>query len=291
MTSSQSKQTVNLAQLKTRDHSREVAGLTYVYPVLSRRAGGISIGVNLNPNNACNWRCLYCQVPNLQRGSAPPIDVALLASELRGFLAALRRGDPLAGGCGDDQHRIMDIAISGNGEPTSAREFPQVVALIAQVMNEFGLTPATKARLITNGSLMRRESVRRGVETLGLAGGEVWFKIDAGTAEGFRRINGVVRTPTQVIRDLACCAELCPTWIQTCLFALDGQPQAESELDAYLEIVGAFAPQKLQGVLLYGLARESRQPEVGRLKALTAEALESVAVRIRRLGLTVRVSP
>jgi len=40
--------------LTVTDHSRESAGLTYVYPVLSRRSGGVSVGINLNPNNACN---------------------------------------------------------------------------------------------------------------------------------------------------------------------------------------------------------------------------------------------
>ena len=57
--------------------------MTYVYPVVSRRAGGVSIGINLNPNNACNWRCVYCQVPDLKRGAAPAI-------ELKKFTASLR---------------------------------------------------------------------------------------------------------------------------------------------------------------------------------------------------------
>ena len=58
-------------ELTTQDHDRRAAGMTYVYPVLSRRAGGLSVGINLNPNDACNWRCVYCQVPGLVRGKAP----------------------------------------------------------------------------------------------------------------------------------------------------------------------------------------------------------------------------
>lgn len=34
-------------KLEVTNHSRDSAGLTYVYPVLSRRAGGVSIGINL----------------------------------------------------------------------------------------------------------------------------------------------------------------------------------------------------------------------------------------------------
>ena len=56
--------------LGTDDHSRDAAGLKYVYPVVSRRAEGVSVGINLNPNNACNWRCVYCQVPDLVLGAA-----------------------------------------------------------------------------------------------------------------------------------------------------------------------------------------------------------------------------
>jgi hypothetical protein len=74
------------SQLDATDHDRDSAGMTYVYPVVSRRAQGVSIGINLNPNNACNWRCVYCQVPNLTRGAAPEIDLAQLERELRTML-------------------------------------------------------------------------------------------------------------------------------------------------------------------------------------------------------------
>ncbi|MEQ1895487.1 MAG: radical SAM protein, partial [Planctomycetota bacterium] len=30
------------------NHDRAAAGLEYVYPVVSRRAGGVSLGINLN---------------------------------------------------------------------------------------------------------------------------------------------------------------------------------------------------------------------------------------------------
>src|SRR3989338_9353712 len=75
------------------DHNRDVLGMKYIYPVISRRAGGVSVGINLNTNNACNWRCVYCQVPDLKRGGAPEVDLEKLAGELRGFLRELLQGD------------------------------------------------------------------------------------------------------------------------------------------------------------------------------------------------------
>ena len=51
-------------------HPRVFAANRYVYPVLSRRAGGISIGVNLNLDQSCNFRCIYCQVDRSQPAEA-----------------------------------------------------------------------------------------------------------------------------------------------------------------------------------------------------------------------------
>jgi len=74
-----------VSTLKTTNHNRDIVGLKYVYPVLSRRAGGLSIGINFNTNNACNWRCIYCQVPDLTIGAAPEIDFQLLEKECGSF--------------------------------------------------------------------------------------------------------------------------------------------------------------------------------------------------------------
>jgi wyosine [tRNA(Phe)-imidazoG37] synthetase (radical SAM superfamily) len=278
--------------LKTTDHRRDIAGMTYVYPVVSRRAGGVSVGVNLNPNNACNWRCIYCQVPNLTRGTAPRIDLGQLEAELRALLHDIVHGSFMLDYVPEGARRLNDIALSGNGEPTSAKEFEAVIDLIGRLMGEFGLAGKIKLVLITNGSLVGRQNVRRGLARMAGLGGEVWFKLDSATREGIRRINGSDQAPARTLRNLGIAAALCPTWVQTCVFALDGQPPSPEERSAYL----ALLQQALQfetppkGVLLYGLARPSMQPEAARLSALPLEWLEGFAADIRRLGLEVKVS-
>ena len=278
-------------QLGVRNHDRDSAGLTYVYPVVSRRAGGVSVGINLNPNNACNWRCVYCQVHGLKRGSAPPIDLDRLERELRGFLHTLLHGDFMLTQVPEGARHVVDVAFSGNGEPTSAREFPPAVELAGRVMREAGLDPDVRLRLITNGSLVGRGRVREGLRRLGELGGEAWFKVDAGTTEGFRRINNVDLAPASVVRNLRRCANLCPTWVQTCVFALDGVGPTEAEFSGYLELLRQAGVDVLAGVHLYGLARPSMQPEAPRLSCLPEEHLQTLAGRIRRLGLKVSVSP
>ena len=105
--------------LTIKDHSRDSAGMKYVYPVISRRAGGVSVGINLNVNNACNWACVYCQVPNLTRGGPPPVDLDQLENELRQFLRDVTTGDFLIKHVEPEVRQLMDLAFSGNGEPTS----------------------------------------------------------------------------------------------------------------------------------------------------------------------------
>jgi wyosine [tRNA(Phe)-imidazoG37] synthetase (radical SAM superfamily) len=276
--------------LSVTDHNRDVIGMKYVYPVVSRRAGGVSIGINLNVNNACNWRCIYCNVPDLKRGAPEPIAMDVLEHELRSFLHDVIHGDFMLRQVDKPDRQLKDIAFSGNGEPTSAKEFPQVLDLVANVLKDFNLLGKIKIRLITNGSLMDKSHVLATMQNLAKYNGEVWFKVDAGTKEGISRINDVTLNPESHIQRLISCAKLCPTFIQTCMFALDGVPPSEQDIQAYLALVEQVKD-VVQGVHLYGLARLSLQPESSRLSRLPTEWLEAVAQRIRQLGITVYVSP
>ncbi|MBU1690168.1 MAG: radical SAM protein [Gammaproteobacteria bacterium] len=274
------------------DHDRESAGMTYVYPVISRRAGGVSVGINLNTNSACNWRCIYCQVPDLKRGGAPEVDLIKLAGELRSFLRELLQGDFMQRRVPAEAQRLNDIALSGNGEPTSAREFVQVVDLIGEIMAEFDLIGKIKLVLITNGSLIQRAKVQEGLRKMAGLGGEVWFKLDSATANGMRRINSTRQTVEKMQGNLRTAAQLCPTWLQTCVFELDGQPPAYVEREAYLKFIGRLRTEgvPLHGVLLYGLARTSMQPEAGRLSALPQEWMLNFAAEIEEQGVAVKLS-
>ena len=289
------------APLTPRNHDRDNAGMTYVYPVVSRRAGGVSVGVNLNPNNACNWACVYCQVPNLTRGTAPDIDLAQLEAELRAMLGDILHGDFMQTRVPEAARRLNDIALSGNGEPTSARAFPQIIELIGRVMAEFDLIGpegnlerrTAKLVLITNGSLADRPRVQEGLRKMAALNGEVWFKFDSATAAGMRAVNQTRISPDKQFERLAVAARLCPTWLQTCVFALDGAPPSDAEQAAYLATVDRICQQQIpvQGVLLYGLARPSMQPQASRLSALPAVWLDAFADKIRVAGLPVKVSP
>ena len=278
--------------LNTKDHSRFQEGFKYVYPVVSRRAGGLSLGINLNTNNACNWRCIYCQVPDLIRGAPPPVDLDSLEEELSVFLDQILNGTYLEDQVPTGQRRLNDIAFSGNGEPTSAPNFLNAVKAVRRVRVRAEVPEAVKTVLITNGSLMHQAKVIQGVEELADINGEVWFKIDRATGEGAQLINDTKFNKSRMMSSLQASANVCPTWIQTCLFKLDGLNPTDADLNAYIALLKEARARDIpfRGVLLYGLARESHQPESVRLSSLDDGWLNAFADRLRDLGLTVNCS-
>lgn len=276
--------------LNVHDHSRESAGLRYVYPVVSRRAGGVSVGINLNVNNACNWACIYCQVPDLTRGGPLPIDLNQLEAELRSLLQDIVHGDFMRNNVPAEVRQLIDVAFSGNGEPTSAPEFADAVVLVEHVLRDFGLLESIKLRLITNGSLMHRAAVTEGIARIARVGGEVWFKLDRATSSGIENVNGIRLLPEKIRESLVQCCELAPIWVQTCYFAVDGEEAGEDEQMAYLELLEGVKG-KIMGVHLYGLARPSLQPEAARLSALAPESFQRFAARISALGIKVVANP
>jgi len=251
------------------------------------------VGINLNTNNTCNWSCIYCQVENLQRGVPPAPNLERLRSELHNLLTEALQGDFLLRYAPPDARRVMDVAFSGNGEPTISPLFTEALIEVRQVIDECctqGGQPSLPLRLITNGSMLLRQNVRRAVGLLGkTVDGEVWFKLDRATITGMELVNGNHQLTASVVKRLRCCAQLAPTWLQTCWFAEHGKAPDKSERETWLQVVGSVAS-SLQGVHLYGLARPSMQSQAATLSPLPLTELEDFAVEIRqRTGLLVNV--
>ena len=278
-------------QLATTNHRREVAGLRYVYPVVSRRAGGVSIGINLNPNNRCNWQCRYCQVENLQRGTGPEIDLALLASELDTMLMEVLQGDFMQRQVPEGFRRLNDIAFSGNGEPTTSRQFAAAARLVVERLRTWQLEGRVYPVLISNGSQAHRADVSDGVRSLAAVGGRVWFKIDRGSEAALLAVNGVRLTPEKLLTQLRRMAEACPTYIQSCFFGVAGEPPSELEVNDWLALLARIRAEAipLEGLLLYGVERPPQRPEGQMITKLSAAWLQALAERVEALGLAVKV--
>ena len=281
------------SKLTTTNHCSDIVGLKYVYPVISRRMGGLSIGINFNTNNACNWRCVYCQVADLKIGAAPEMDFKLLEDELRFFLDDVLQGDFYDRfQVDEDKRSIKDIAIAGNGEPTSLKEFARAVELIGKVATEVGVFPRSNYVLITNGSLVHQTRIQAGLKILSAYGGEVWFKFDSASEEGRALVNNTAQSCLASVNNLMISSKLCTTKLQTCIFDYDDRGFSEKEKRAYLDLVKDIKNRgcNLQAILLYTIARPSQQPEAIRLKPISAEILNNLAADIRFLGFDVSVN-
>src|SRR5215468_1463371 len=118
-----------------RSHERRWEENRYVYAVVSRRSGGVSIGINLNPDKACNFDCIYCQVDRTTPPAVREVELPRLAEELDAVLTAERDGTlydaPPFAALPAGRRGVRDIAFSGDGEPTTYPRFEEAVTIAA----------------------------------------------------------------------------------------------------------------------------------------------------------------
>jgi len=241
--------------LHAEDHDRNIFDSKYVYPVVSRRAGGLSLGINLNTNNACNWQCIYCEIPNLSRGGPEPIEVELLKDELNFWIDQIINSNFLKKNTPPGT-TFADVALSGNGEPTAAPEFLDVLEIIIASLKEHKLVDKIPVRLITNGSFISKK--KECLNIFNQYHGEVWFKIDAADEDSIKLINQVNLNPNSMINNLKKCAEACQTVIQTCLLKINHQVPTNDFLKNYSKLIKPYE-RLIKKIDLYSLARPSLQ--------------------------------
>lgn len=279
------------------DHRRVWRNFDYCYPVISRRSRGVSLGVNLNPDKVCNFDCVYCEVDRLTPPKRKDLDLTVLEQEL-GLLMDLATSGEIYGippfdSARPEQRRLNDIAFSGDGEPTTAREFADVVARVAQIKNQRGLE-LVKLVLITDSSRLQAPEVVKGLEILMAHQGEVWAKLDAGTEAYYRDICRSQVPFDRILDNLLATARRWPILIQTLFLDWHGRGPSEAEFDAYcgrLEHILAQGGQ-LQAVQLYTVARPTPEPEARPLRRLEMDALAaSLRGRIPSLPVEVYYGP
>lgn len=260
-----------------KSHPRVWENFKYVYPVLSRRSHGISIGINVNPDKVCNFDCVYCQVDRTVPAAVTKFDLAIAEQELRSLLATDLSLQAPFDAVPKDKLRINDIALSGDAEPTTLPEFSKTIEMIARVK------PAgVKIVLITDAGGLDRADVKRGLEIMDANDGEVWAKLDAGTEEYYRVINRSAIPFTRILKNITGCAKVRPVVIQSLFLKLDGVGPSEAELTEYCRRLKEIANIKL--VQVYTIARRP-MAGVGGLAALTDAEVDAITARVRQAGL------
>lgn len=265
-------------------HPRRFEDNRFVYPVLSRRSAGISIGVNLNPDKVCNFDCIYCQVDRTTTSETKFVEIAQLLEELEETLRLAASNElfnlPKFKDTPENLRRLNDIAFSGDGEPTTYRNFDEIIEACAGLKKRLGLD-AVKMVLITNASMFHRPHVQRGLEILDQNNGEIWAKLEAGTAEYFKLVDRTTIPFQQILDNITAAAQLRPLVIQSLFMRVHGEPPSDAELNALCDRLSEItaAGGKLKLIQIYTVAR---QPAESFVAPLTNHEVDTIVNLVQR---------
>lgn len=263
------------------NHDRNIFKSKYIYPVVSRRSMGLSLGINLNTNNACNWQCIYCQVSDLTRGKPEKIDLDLLENELDKWLDNIVNGNFLSE-CASHKVDFKDIAFSGNGEPTATPEFEPIIKIVLEKINKFQLSNTIKLRLITNGSYLHKKNVQQGLELMKAVNHEVWFKIDHVNPKEAKKINRINLSIASLTKNLKSALSISPTIVQTCLLKINKELPSQNFINEYIKFLEPYAS-KLKAIHLYSMVRPSQQKTDLQIEPLDKSELQIIADKMNSL--------
>ena len=274
---------MSLVPLHTQ-HSRRFEQNRFVYPVLSRRSAGISLGVNLNPDKVCNFDCIYCQVDRVSPAENRFVELPQLLVELREMLDWAASGEifqhPQFTAVPPQFQRLNDIAFSGDGEPTTYRNFDEIISACASVKSQRQLD-AVKMVLITNASMFHRPHVQRGLATLDANQGEVWAKLDAGTEAYFKLVERTTIPFRLILENITAAARVRPLVIQSLFLRISDAAPPTAEYEAFCdrlnEIVAAGGKIKL--VQIYTVARKPAESIVSALSDAEIDALAALVAQ------------
>jgi wyosine [tRNA(Phe)-imidazoG37] synthetase (radical SAM superfamily) len=264
-------------------HSRHWEKNKYVYPVISRRSKGLSIGVNLNPDKVCNFDCVYCCVDRTAPAAIKDVDMAVLREELDQLIAMAGSGEIFRHGPFDQTpeklRRLNDVAFSGDGEPTSFAEFPAACAMAVELLEKHGRRDV-KIVTITNATLLHRPKVAEALALLDQHNGEIWAKLDAGTEEYYRLIERTSIPLARVLENILAAGKVRPIVIQSLFMRVNGVGPEDAEISEYVsrlrELVAGGCQIKL--VQIYTVARTTAEAYV---TPLSDEEVDGIAERVR----------
>lgn len=244
-------------------------------PIHSRRLG-CSLGINLLPcdGKICTFNCVYCECGFNTEGHYQLPTRAQVAQALEAKLVELQ------------QAGIMPdvFTFSGNGEPTMHPEFEGIIDDTVLLRNRF--FPNAKISVLSNSTRLGTESVVRGlmkadnrILKFDSACNDTMLLIDQPVYDGFNVENLVERL----------CAFHGDLIVQTIFLRGEHNGQkidntTEEEVSAWLKQIQQIAPKH---VMIYAIDRAT---PVKTLEKVSRDELETIATRVRTLGIQVSVA-
>jgi wyosine [tRNA(Phe)-imidazoG37] synthetase (radical SAM superfamily) len=257
----------------------------FVYVVVSPRARGLSVGVDLNPDKSCNYKCIYCEINRAIPAEEQMLDTEVMAVELARTLEVLYgtgfKDRPYFKNLAPELMKLRHVTLSGSGEPTLSPVFGAAVEAVAHVRAR-GTFPFFKLVLVTNGTGLERPEVKEALKLL-TPQDEIWFKLEAGTDAYMQTID----VPDRSIEDLTELAVRVgrerPLIIQSLFPAIDGQGPSDEEIQAFADRLASISKRggRINLVQIYSATRPT--PAMSRLSHLPLKRLNHIAQVVRKV--------
>ena len=263
-------------------YPRDFMDNRFVYVVISPRARGLSIGVNMNSDKHCNFDCVYCEVNRQERCADGELDVAVMAVELEKTLRLVSSGlicqEPRYARLDAGLRQLGHVALSGDGEPTLCPDFARAVEAVVHLRAR-PAQPHFKLVLLTNGSGLDRPPVLEGLKYF-TREDEIWIKLDAGTQAYMDKINRSEVPLEKILQNALALGRQRPIVIQSLFPLLDGQEPAPEEIDRYIDRLNELknGQAMISLVQIYSATRPAANPGCGHLSLKT---LSHIRRRIR----------
>jgi wyosine [tRNA(Phe)-imidazoG37] synthetase (radical SAM superfamily) len=264
---------------------RDDLGNRYVYAVISPRARGLSIGVNLNPDKYCNFDCIYCEIDRSKPSKYGALDLEILAGELEQTLASVQSEQiarrPFYSSLPLELLQLRHVTLSGAGEPTLCPQFLEVVQTVTH-LRAVGKRPFFKIVLITNASGLDLPEVREGLNCF-IQSDEIWAKLEAGTQAYMDQVNRSSLPLQKILDNTLLTARLRPVIIQSLFPMINGQETAPEEIEAFAQRLRELkeAGAQIPLVQIYSATRPTAHPECGHLPL---KSLSRIARRVREVS-------
>ncbi len=262
----------------------------YVYAVVSARARGLAVGVNMCPDKNCNFRCVYCEVH--RNGEArEQLDVDLMAAELKNTLSFVRSGRlrerPWYHSLPDELLQLRHVSLSGDGEPTLSPKFAEALQAVVHV-RALGGFPFFKLVLLTNGTGLDLPHVQQGLKSF-TKSDEIWIKLDGGTQAYVNKVNRAEVPLEKILSNILTLGRQRPVVIQSLFPAINNEEPPLEEVEQYahrlVELKKAGANISL--VQIYSATRPSPNSDSGHLPL---KVLSRIAQNVRQTtGLSAEV--
>jgi len=268
------------------DRPRDFLNNRFVYAVISSRARGLSLGVNMNPDKRCNFDCLYCEVNRATLPEQSALEVGVVASELHRTLAHVVQGrlreHPQYQSLPDELLQLRHVALSGDGEPTLSSQFADVVQAVVHI-RALGGFPFFKIVLITNATGLDRSQVQESLKRF-TKSDEIWVKLDGGTQEYLDKVCRLKDvTLGKILSNILHLARQRPVVIQSLFPAINGEEPSAEDIEQFAHRLKELKSDgaQISLVQIYSANRPMSHSECGHLPLKT---LSNIAQVVRQVS-------